>query len=181
MSTWYNRLLAEMPSSDQAKKATGAKTRLDSTGKKITLKGKSIDGRAAVNLADYSGKVVLIHYWATWAGPSKEDMDVIKQMQAKYGKSGFQPLGVNLDGSATDAKSFLAANRYPWPHAFEEGGIEESRLASEMGILTLPMMLLVDKQGRVLNNNVHAAELDAELKKALGLSTSSTGSKGKAR
>ncbi len=179
--TWYNRLLAEMPSSDQAKKATGAKTRLDSTGKKITLQGKSIDGRAALSLADYSGKVVLIHYWATWAGPSKEDMDVIKQMQAKYGKSGFQPLGVNLDGSATDAKTFLNANRYPWPHAFEEGGIEESRLASEMGILTLPMMLLVDKQGRVLNNNVHAAELDAELKKALGLVTSSTGSKGKTR
>jgi hypothetical protein len=39
----------------------------------------------------------------------------------------------------------------------------------------------VNKQGRVLNNNVHAAELDAELKKALGASTSSTGSKGTAR
>ena len=118
---------------------------------------------------------------ATWAGPSKEDMDTIKEMQAKYGKSGFQPLGVNLDGSATDATKYLAANRFPWPHVYEEGGIEESRLASEMGILTLPMMLLVDRQGRVLNNNVHAAELDAELKKALGQSTSSTGSKGKAR
>ena len=179
--TWYNRLIADMPSTDQAKKATGSKARLDSTGKKIALKGKSIDGKGAVNLADYTGKVVLIHYWATWAGPSKEDMDTIKEMQAKYGKSGFQPLGVNLDGSATDAKTFLNANRYPWPHAYEEGGIEESRLAQEMGILTLPMMLLVDKQGRVLNNNVHAGELDAELKKALGLATSSTGSKGKTR
>jgi thiol-disulfide isomerase/thioredoxin len=179
--TWYNRLLKDMPSTDQAKKATGAKTRLDSTGKKITLKGKSIDGRGTVNLADYKDKVVLIHYWATWAGPSKEDMAVVKEMQAKYGKSGFQPIGVNLDGEATDATKYLAANRFPWPHIYEEGGIEESRLASEMGILTLPMMLLVDKQGRVLNNNVHAAELDAELKKALGMNTSSTGSKGKAR
>ncbi|MFN0019455.1 MAG: thioredoxin [Pirellulaceae bacterium] len=69
--TWYNRLLAEMGSTDQAKKATGAKTRLDSVGKKITLKAKSIDGRDTVNLADYSGKVVLIHYWATWAGPQQ--------------------------------------------------------------------------------------------------------------
>jgi thiol-disulfide isomerase/thioredoxin len=179
--TWYNRLTAEMASTEQAKKATGAKLRLDSTGKKISLKAKSIDGRDTVNLADYSGKVVLIHYWATWAGPSKEDMAIIKEMQARYGKNGFQPVGVNLDGKATDATKYLAANRFPWPHAYEEGGIEESRLASEMGILTLPMMLLVDKQGRVLNNNVHAAELDAELKKALGLSTSSTGGKSKAR
>jgi thiol-disulfide isomerase/thioredoxin len=170
-----------MPSSDQAKKATGAKTRLDSTGKKITFKGKSIDGRGTVNVADYAGKVVLIHYWATWAGPSKEDMDTIKEMQAKYGKSGFQPLGVNLDGSPSEAIKYLNTNRFAWPQAFEEGGIEESRLAQEMGILTLPMMLLVDKQGRVLNNNVHASELDAQLKKALSLSTSSTGSKGKTR
>lgn len=179
--TWYNRLITELGKTDQAQKATGAKTRLDSVGKRITLQGKSIDGRGSVNLADYSGKVVLIHYWATWAGPSKEDMDVIKDMQAKYGKSGFQPIGVNLDSSVTDATKYLAASRFSWPHTFEEGGIEESRLATEMGILTLPMMLLVDKQGRVLNNNVHAAELDAELKKALGQSTSSTGGKSKAR
>ena len=178
--TWYSRLTREMSSTDQAKKAVGAKTRLESKGQRIVLKGKSIDGRGMVNLADYSGKVVLIHYWATWAGPSKEDMDVIKQMQAKYGKSGFQPIGVNLDSTATEAAKYLNANRFSWPHAFEEGGIEESRLASEMGILTLPMMLLVDKQGRVVNNNVHAGDLDGELKKALGLSTSST-SKGKTR
>jgi hypothetical protein len=108
-------------------------------------------------------------------------MDVIKEMQAKYGKNGFQPLGVNLDGEVADATKYIAAKRFPWPHAYEEGGIEESRLAAEMGILTLPMMILVDKQGRVLNNNVHAAELDTELKKALGLGGSASGSKNKAR
>ncbi len=178
---WYSRILKDSPKSDQAKKATGAKTRLESVGQKITLKAKSVDGRTTVNLADYSGKVVLIHYWATWADPSIEDMEIIKNMQAKYGKSGFQPLGVNLDTSPTEAVKFLAENRLPWPHAFEEGGIDNSRLASEMGILTLPMMILVDKQGRVLDNNVHAGELDGELKKALGLATSSTGSKAKTR
>lgn len=178
--TWYSRLIAEMSSSDQAKKASGAKARLESKGKRIVLKARSIDGLSTVNLADYGGKVVLVHYWATWAGPSKEDMDAIKELQSKYGKSGFQPVGVNLDGTANEAKKYLNANRFPWPHAFEEGGIEESRLAREMGILTLPMMLLVDKQGRVVNNNVHSGELEAELKKALGLSTTSTG-KGKMR
>ena len=33
-----------------------------------------------------------------------------------------------------------------------------------MGILTLPTMLLIDKQGKVISRNVSAAGLDGELK-----------------
>jgi hypothetical protein len=34
-----------------------------------------------------------------------------------------------------------------------------------MGILTLPTMILVDREGKVVNRNVSASELAAELKK----------------
>jgi len=34
-----------------------------------------------------------------------------------------------------------------------------------MGILTLPTMLLIDNSGRVLNRNIHVAEVDSELGK----------------
>jgi hypothetical protein len=36
-----------------------------------------------------------------------------------------------------------------------------------MGIFTLPTMILVDKQGKVLNRSIHAGELDDELGKRL--------------
>jgi hypothetical protein len=36
-----------------------------------------------------------------------------------------------------------------------------------MGILTLPTMILVDEDGKVVNRNIHAAELDQELGKLL--------------
>jgi hypothetical protein len=32
-----------------------------------------------------------------------------------------------------------------------------------MGVMTLPLMLLVDRDGRVVRNNIQAAEIDAEL------------------
>jgi thioredoxin-related protein len=38
-------------------------------------------------------------------------------------------------------------------------------LANEYGILTFPTMILVDKQGKVINRSLRADELDGELSK----------------
>jgi len=162
--SWFGRIAAEFPSSDLADKASGAKRRLESVGKPIALSGKSIDGRT-FNLSAAKGKYVLIHYWATWCEPCKQDMETIKSLQAKYVKD-FQPVGVNLDNDPKDATTFLRSKSLPWPHLYEDGGLD-SRLAKELGILTLPTMILVGKDGKVINRNIHAGELDAELKKLL--------------
>ena len=66
-----------------------------------------------------------------------------------------------------DHLEYLQENaRRPWPHLYEPGGLD-SRLATELGILTLPTMILLDKDGKVINRNIHAAELDEELGKRL--------------
>ena len=46
-----------------------------------------------------------------------------------------------------------------WPQLYEPGGLD-SPLANALGILTLPTMLLVDKEGKVVNRNLHGAEID---------------------
>ena len=52
------------------------------------------------------------------------------------------------------------------PELWEEGGLE-NRYALELGIMNLPTMILVDKQGKVVNRNIRATEVDAELKNLL--------------
>jgi thiol-disulfide isomerase/thioredoxin len=162
---WFGRIAADFPNSDLAPKATGAKRRLESVGKPISLKGKTLDGRT-FDVAGATGRVVLIHYWATWCEPCKQDLDTIKALQAKYGKEGFYPVGVNLDNDPKEATTYLRTKTLPWPQIYEPGGLD-SRLATELGILTLPTMILMGKDGKVLNRNAHAGELDAELKKLL--------------
>ena len=162
---WYSQIVDDFPQVPLAKKAAGAKRRLDSVGKTMRLKGLSIQGKA-VDLASYRGKTVLIHYWATWCEPCKQDLEVLRQMQAKYGSRGFALVGVTLDSDRQTLIDYLAKNRLPWPQLHEEGGLE-SRLATEMGILTLPTMILVDGKQQVINRNIHATQLDDELKKQL--------------
>jgi thioredoxin-like negative regulator of GroEL len=162
---WFTRISTDFPQSDLGPKAVGAKRRLESVGKAIPLVGKTLDGKA-FNLAAAKGKVVLIHYWATWADPCKPDLATIKSLQAKYGGQGFYPVGVNLDGEAKDATNYVRQEKLAWPQLYEQGGLD-SPLATNLGVLTLPTMILVGKDGRVVNRNVNAGELDAELKKLL--------------
>jgi thiol-disulfide isomerase/thioredoxin len=161
---WYARIVRDFADSPQAKKAAGAVTRLDSVGRAITLRGKSPDG-GTVDLASYRGKVVLVQYWATWSAPAKNDMATLKQLAAKYGPK-FTVLGISLDTNAKDLTAYLAENKLGWPQIFEEGG-PDNRLANLLGIITVPTMILVDQEGKVVNRNVQTSEIEAELKKLL--------------
>ncbi|MBI3465487.1 MAG: TlpA family protein disulfide reductase, partial [Planctomycetes bacterium] len=138
---------------------------LDSVGKPLQLQGKSTAGQT-VDISKLRGKVVLVHYWASWSEPCKADLAQLKELQGRYGRNGFELIGVSLDHNGTDLANFLKANRLPWPQLYEQGGLD-SRLANELGILTLPTMILFDKQGKVINRNLHVTELERELKAAL--------------
>ena len=162
---WYGRVVSKFPASAPAKKAVGARTRLESVGKAISLQGKSPTG-GVVDLATFRGKVVLVQFWASWCEPCKVDMAALKELLTKYGSAGFNIIGVNLDSRREDMAAYLAESRIRWPQIFEEGGLD-SRPANELGILTLPTMMLVDQQGKVVHRNVHVADLDRELKRLI--------------
>jgi len=161
---WYGRIVAGFPDSPAAKKAAGARTRLDSVGRTIEFSGKSPAG-GVIDLARYRGRVVLIQYWATWSDRAKSDMAVLKELLSKYGNT-LSIIGVNLDGSLEQLTDYLGENRLPWPQIHESGGLD-SPPANQLGILTLPTMILVDQQGRVVHRNIQTTDLERELKKLI--------------
>ena len=112
------------------------------------------------------GKFVLIHYWATWCEPCKVDLASLKELQAKYSANGLAIIGVSLDANRQALDDYLSKNHLPWPQLYEPGGLD-SRYANEMGILTLPTMILIDADGHVANRGIHISELDSELRTRL--------------
>ena len=83
-----------------AAKAAGANRRLNSVGKTFELSGKGLDGRT-VDVAKFRGKITLVHYWATWCEPCKQDMVRLNELSSKYGRRGrLAIVGVNLDADA---------------------------------------------------------------------------------
>jgi len=162
---WYRQIVGNFENTAAAKKSAGAIRRLESVGQTVELTGKSTTGEQ-IDLANYKGKFVLIHYWATWCEPCKVDLAALKEVQAKYAASGFAVIGVSLDSNRAALDDFLAKDHLPWPQLYEPGGLD-SRYANELGILTLPTMILLDDSGRVINRGIHMSELDGQLKTRL--------------
>jgi tetratricopeptide (TPR) repeat protein len=162
----YQRLVKDFPKAAPAQKGNGALRRLGSVGKPIQLRGNEVTGTGTVDLGSYRKKVTLIHYWATWCEPCKEDMVLLRDFHAKRGGRDFDIIGVCLDSNGAAAKQYLAQNRFPWKHIHEPGGLD-GRLALELGIMTPPHMILVDQNGNVVNNNIHVPDLEPTLTKLL--------------
>ncbi len=164
---WYDVLIKNYPDSPLRPRAAGAKARLESPGKSITLKGPIVNSSSSqvFDLARLKGKAVLIQYWATWSDLSKSDMPLLKELRTKY--KDFEVVGVCLDNDPADMAAFLKQNDPRWPQLYEKGGLEDSRYATEMGIQIVPTMILVDKQGNVANRNIRSDELETELKRIL--------------
>jgi thiol-disulfide isomerase/thioredoxin len=163
---WYAKIIEDFPKTDLAEKAVGARRRLDSVGKSIRITGRTLSGKD-LDLALFRGRFTLVHYWATWCEPCKQDIAELRKIQAKHAKQKFEIVGINLDNDPQAAIEFLRVNRIPWEHIHESGGLDSS-MATNMGVFTLPVMLLIDKNGTVMNRSITVAELDSELTKRAG-------------
>lgn len=155
---WYKNIATNFPNSPLVKRARGASTRLDSEGKAIPLTGRSLDGRN-FNLANLRGKVVLIQYWATWCEPCKNDLRLIKEAHSEYARRGFEVVSISLDNDVNELKGFLRKNPLPWIHLYEEGGLD-SPLSEQLGVAMVPTMILVGADGKVIDRNVLAQDVD---------------------
>jgi peroxiredoxin len=163
---YYERLVKDFGDSQPGKKAAGALARLDLVGKPLAVSGTSVDGKA-VNSQQYAGKILLVTYFATTAERTKRDLKDLADVLEKNRSKGFDIVGVSLDADRPSLEAFLQENPLPFPVLNEPGGMD-SPLANQYGVLSLPTMILVGKDGKVVNRNIRAAaELDRFLETLL--------------
>ena len=162
----YRQIVEAFPDTAAARKAGGAARRLESVGKPLALAGTTADGRS-FTLASLKGTPVLIHYWASWCEPCKVDIARIRELRESFGPKRFAVVGISLDTDRETLAAYLGSNAIPWVQLHEEGGLD-GRLAEELGVLTLPTMLLLDADGNVVDRNVMITDLEKKLSSLLG-------------
>lgn len=106
---------------------------------------------AAVRLADYRGKVVLLNFWATWCIPCKTEIPWFNELGKKYEQRGFAVLGLSLEDSGPKAVVQYAA-RHKIAYRILLG--DEATARQYGGIQALPETLLIDRDGRIAAKHV---------------------------
>ncbi|MBC7965010.1 MAG: redoxin domain-containing protein [Fuerstia sp.] len=156
---WYEQLAKNYSKTEGGVKAQGALRRLNLTGNKLTLAGKSLYQKD-LSSAQYDGKVLLVVFWASYAQPFTDDLPAIQAAYTKYNKDGFEILGVNMDGDLTTLSAYLKQHGVTWQSlrdAPKEAGMQPGDFG--YGIVSVPTMFLVNKQG-IVEGGITTANLD---------------------
>jgi thiol-disulfide isomerase/thioredoxin len=119
-----------------------------------------------LSVSKYEDKVVLVEFWATWCSPCVAELPNIIKAYNKHHSNGFEVIGVSLDQDEQKLKSFLKVKEIPWPQYFD-GKEWQNKLAAKYGIDSVPATFLLDRQGKIIAQDLQGEALEEALTKAL--------------
>jgi peroxiredoxin len=110
---------------------------------------KGLDGRN-LRMSEYRGQVVLVNFWARWAGEAREEIPALDRINTTYERAGLVVLGVSVDEDLARAREFAGAMKVSYPILFDTG----SDIGKDYLLQKMPVTILVDRSGVVRYANV---------------------------
>jgi peroxiredoxin len=115
----------------------------------FTLKG--VNGKP-VKLAAFTGKVIVLNFWATWCVPCRAEIPALVDLQAKYAGTGLQVVGVSVDDPPEKMKPFVDQYKvnYPMLTALGNDGI----LDSYGPMVVVPATVVIGRDGKICTKHI---------------------------
>ncbi len=102
--------------------------------------------RTPVNLADLSGKGVVLNFWASWCGPCEEEAAALEAAWQKYKDKGIVFVGVDYLDQDPAAKRYLEKFNITYPN----GPDLASKVSKRYTIRGVPETFFIDPQGKIV-------------------------------
>lgn len=122
---------------------------------------------ATVNSADYTGKTLLITFFATWCPPCMQEVPALIDLQQQFSKDDFSVVGLSVDEGGPAIVAKLVEKRsinYPVLMA------DETTARNFGGVVGIPTSFLVNNNGNVVKKYpgyVPHALLEQDIKKIM--------------
>ena len=97
-----------------------------------------------VSLDQYKGKIVMLDFWATWCGPCRMTMPIVENIQKEYADT-VVLLTINLQESRDVVRDYIRAEGIHSRVLLDE----EGSVGKLYGTESIPLQILIDKQGIV--------------------------------
>jgi thiol-disulfide isomerase/thioredoxin len=121
--------------------------------REATLKGLNGPSR---NLSAFRGRPLIINVWASWCGPCREEMASLERLAWRDRKQYFAIIGISTDDDVDQAKGMLKHANATISHFIDTG----LQMENMLGATRLPLTVLVDADGRVLEKVYGARQWD---------------------
>ena len=108
-----------------------------------------LDGKTR-QLVEWTGKVLVCNFWATWCAPCREEIPLLVAAREKYGSAGVEIVGIAVDNAAK-VRDFSLSFRISYPILLAEaGGLEMMR---QLGNSSGGLPYTVDRKSTRLNSS----------------------------
>ena len=97
-----------------------------------------------VSLDQFKGKIVLLDLWATWCGPCRMTMPVVENLQKEFADATVL-LTINLQEPRDVVRDYIRAQGIHSRVLLDE----EGAVGAMYGAQSIPLQILIDKQGIV--------------------------------
>lgn len=152
----------------RAERAFAPGGKCDATTNQVAppLAGSSLLGRERVGIE--LGRVTIVYFWATWAGPCGEEMPKLQHLYAQYKDRGVDLVAVSVDDETTGIDVFAKNLGVRYPIVWDDG----HRISQCWRIDVMPSTFVVDREGVVRHelggyHDGDVAKLEAFVQKLL--------------
>lgn len=125
---------------------------------------KAADG-SEQKLSDYVGKgnYVLVDFWASWCGPCRREIPVIKEILETHKDNGLTVLGVAVWDKVEDTKTAMEELEIKWPVILDA----QSGPTDLYGISGIPHIILFAPDGTIVSRGKQGESLKAAVDEAM--------------
>ena len=103
------------------------------------------DDRRFGSPSDYSGKVVLVNFWASWCDPCKEELPLLQCTHEEMARAGGLVLGIDSRDLSDKALATVARYDLSFPNLRDRDAV----LARKYGAVGYPETFVLDREGRI--------------------------------
>jgi len=108
---------------------------------KNAVDGKAVDSRS------FSGKVLLVSFFATWCPPCVEEIPTFIDLQNNYAKDGFSVVALSVDqGSPAVVAKLIEKRKINYPVLMAD----DETMENFGGVYGIPVSFLVNMEGNVV-------------------------------